>query len=104
MAKYVHKPDYEKPEAQEFAKCQVPWTGGLSGSIVERLLYMIELDRSRVTYRMILTLASALVITGAHSLSEMIPVVKAVLQASVMDPGPFAEVDSPLDLENGCVR
>lgn len=92
-------------QAKQFAACQVPWIGGLSGSVLERLLFMKNFDVNTITDKVVLTLASALVVAGAHSLSEQLPVVKQLLVAIRGNDEPyFSQVPNPLDPQTGCEK
>lgn len=68
--------DEESDQVDAFRTCNVPWIGGVSGSILERILFLHQIDPKLVSDESVLGMMAAFEVSGHHSLSEVAIVAK----------------------------
>merc|ERR1711970_65411 len=68
----INLPDEDKAQVQAFRKCHTPYVGGISGSIVERILFLDQIAPDLVTLQSVLVMMAGLNLKGFHSLSETV--------------------------------
>lgn len=96
------RPDEHKPQTEAFRKCMVPWVGGLSGSILERMLYIHQKDANALTDEVVLVLMAAFQLNSNHGLAELAIVAQAACKELNACPG-IAELSLPMDMGGNCL-
>jgi len=93
-------PAEDSVPVQAFRKCSVPWIGGVSGSILERILFLHQINPDMVSDKAVFGMMAAFELSGHHSLSEVAIVAKeAVEQLGSKNCAQIRGLVVPMDLK-----